>query len=402
MKKRIVSLLLVFCLALMLLPTAALAAEARDLNNDSTVNSDDAVYLLLYVMFGAEDYPVPAAANLDFTNNGEVNTNDAVYLLLNIMFSDADYPLYPETPAEPAMQPIIYTLSFAGDCTLGDDYSVYGASGRFTKIVGSNYSYPFENAMPYFGQDDFTLVNLEGVLSGPLTPAEKKFRFRGPVDYAKILTAGSVEAVNLANNHTLDFGTTGYTNTLNALEAENVTYVEDEGTATFTTQRGLKLGLFSGQFTVDLDNMETCIKQLRDDGAEIIIASFHWGIERSYTPTADQKKVAHAAIDAGADIVVGHHPHVLQPVEQYKNGIIYYSLGNFSFGGNKNPSDKDSVVIQQQVIRESDGTVYLGDTELIPFRVSSVSNKNDYKPTPYAADSTDYKRAMSKLNGTYK
>ena len=402
MKKRIVSLLLVFCLALTLLPTVALAAEARDTNSDGMVNTDDAVYLLLHVMFGAEDYPIPAGTNLDFTNNGEVNTKDAVYLLLHIMFSDADYPLYPETPADSTMQPVTYTLSFAGDCTLGDDYNVYGASGRFTKIVGSNYSYPFENAMPYFGEDDFTLVNLEGVLSGPLSPANKKFRFRGPVDYAKILTAGSVEAVNLANNHTFDFGTTGYKNTLNALEAENITYVEDDGIATFTTESGLELGLFSGQFTVDLDNMKKSIKQLREDGAEIVIASFHWGIERSYTPTSDQKKVAHAAIDAGADIVVGHHPHVLQPVEQYKNGIIYYSLGNFSFGGNRNPSDKDSVVIQQMVLREADGTVHLGETRLIPFRVSSVTDRNDYKPTPYAEDSTDYKRAMSKLNGTYK
>ena len=402
MKKRIVSLLLVLCLALTLLPTVALAAESVDLNGDGVCDTDDAVHLLLHVMFGAQDYPVPAGTNLDFTNNGETNTNDAVYLLLHIMFSDADYPLYPETPAESTMQPITYTLSFAGDCTLGDDYSVYGAAGRFTTIVGSNYSYPFENAMPYFGQDDFTLVNLEGVLSGPLPPAEKKYRFRGPVDYAKILTAGSVDAVNLANNHTYDFGTTGYKNTLNALEAENITYVEDAGTATFTTESGLKLGLFSGQFTVDLADMKKDIQQLRDDGAEIVIASFHWGIERSYTPTSDQKKVAHAAIDAGADIVVGHHPHVLQPVEEYKNGVIYYSLGNFSFGGNRNPSDKDSVVVQQLVIREANGTVHLGETKLIPFRVSSVTNRNDYKPTPYAVDSADYKRAMRKLNGTYK
>ena len=402
MKKRIVSLLLVLCLALTLLPTVALAAESVDLNGDGVCDTDDAVHLLLHVMFGPEDYPVPADTNLDFTNNEEVNTNDAVYLLLHIMFSDAEYPLYPETPAESTMQPITYTLSFAGDCTLGDDYSVYGASGRFTTIVGSNYSYPFENTMPYFGQDDFTMVNLEGVFSGPLPPAEKKFRFRGPVDYAKILTAGSVDAVNLANNHTLDFGTTGYKNTLNALEAENITYVEDAGTATFTTESGLELGLFSGQFTVDLADMKKDIQQLREDGAEIIIASFHWGIERSYTPTSDQKKVAHAAIDAGADIVVGHHPHVLQPVEEYKNGVIYYSLGNFSFGGNRNPSDKDSVVVQQLVIREANGTVHLGETKLIPFRVSSVTNRNDYKPTPYAVDSADYKRAMRKLNGTYK
>ena len=308
-----------------------------------------------------------------------------------------------EPTTEPSTEPqsVTYTLSFAGDCTLGTDHDSYGGSGTFVKVVGNNYSYPFQNALPYFEKDDFTLVNLEGVLCSNRTPANKTFQFRGPVEYAKILTAGSVEAVNLANNHTKDYGNSGYNSTLDALKAEKVTYVEDKGTATFTTESGLKIGLYSGQFEADQADMKKDIKQLRDDGAEIVIASFHWGVEYSYRPNADQKKLAHAAIDAGADIVVGHHPHVLQPVEKYQKGIIYYSLGNFSFGGNKNPPDKDSVVIQQLIIRDADGTVRLGETKLIPFRVSSVTKNNDYKPTPYEVDSTDYKRTMTKLDGTF-
>ena len=306
-------------------------------------------------------------------------------------------------PTEPATEPeaVSYTLSFAGDCTLGTDHDSYNGSGSFVKVVGNNYSYPFQNALPYFEADDFTLVNLEGVLCSNRTPANKTFQFRGPVEYAKILTAGSVEAVNLANNHTKDYGNSGYSSTLDALKNEKVTYVEDKGTATFTTASGLKIGLYSGQFEADQADMKKDIKALRDGGAEIVIASFHWGVEYSYRPNADQKKLAHAAIDAGADIVVGHHPHVLQPVEKYGKGVIYYSLGNFSFGGNQNPPDKDSVVIQQLIIREADGTIRLGETKLIPFRVSSVSKKNDYKPTPYAADSTDYKRTSTKQDGTF-
>ena len=307
-------------------------------------------------------------------------------------------PTDPE-PTEP--QTVTYTLSFAGDCTLGTDHDSYGGSGSFVKVVGDDYSYPFQNALPYFEADDFTLVNLEGVLCTNRTPADKTFQFRGPVEYAKILTAGSVEAVNLANNHTKDYGTSGYNSTLDALKSEKVTCVEDKGTATFTTESGLKIGLYSGQFEADQADMKKDIKALRDGGAEIVIASFHWGTEYSYRPSSSQKKLAHAAIDAGADIVVGHHPHVLQPVEKYQDGIIYYSLGNFSFGGNKNPPDMDSVVIQQLIVRDADGTVRLGETKLIPFRVSSVTNKNDYKPTPYAADSTDYKRTITKLDGTF-
>ena len=103
MKKRIMSLLLVFCLALTLLPMTSLAAAPGDMNGDGKVNTDDAVYLLLHVMFGAEDYPVPAGANLNFDGQGKVNTDDAVYLLLNVMFGAEDYPLYPEeTTTKPA------------------------------------------------------------------------------------------------------------------------------------------------------------------------------------------------------------------------------------------------------------------------------------------------------------
>ena len=304
-----------------------------------------------------------------------------------------------EPPTEP--QAVTYTLSFAGDCTLGSEHSSYNSSGSFVKVVGNNYNYPFQNALPYFEADDFTMVNFEGVLCTNRTPATKTFRFRGPVEYAKMLTAGSIEAVNLANNHTKDYGTSGYNSTLDALKTEKVTYVENTGTATFTTASGLKIGMYAGQFAVDQADMKKDIKKLRDDGAEIIIASFHWGVEGGYRPTADQKNLAHAAIDAGADIVFGHHPHVLQPVEKYQKGIIYYSLGNFAFGGNKNPTDKDTAVIQQLIIREPDGTICLGETKLIPFRISSVTKSNDYKPTPYAVDSTDYKRAMTKLDGTF-
>ena len=306
-----------------------------------------------------------------------------------------------ETQEQTLPAPIEYTLSFAGDCTLGTSDKTYGKSGTFVRIVGDNYNYPFENVLPYFEADDFTLVNLEGPFTEHTVPAEKRFRFRAPSAYAKILTAGSVEAVNLANNHSLDFGQIGYADTKKALEAENVTYVEDCGTAFYTTENGLKIGIYAAQFDLQVSTMEKGIAALREGGAELVIASFHWGTEGSYRPTDQQKKHAHAAIDAGADIVYGHHPHVLQPIEEYNGGIIYYSLGNFSFGGNRNPRDKDSVVIRQTVIRDSDGTIRLGSTELIPFCISSVSGKNDYKPTPYEEGSKKYKRALSKLDGTF-
>ncbi len=306
-----------------------------------------------------------------------------------------------ETTEQTLPEPVEYTLSFAGDCTLGTSHYTYGNSGTFVRIVGDNYSYPFENVLTYFEDDDFTMVNLEGTFTEHKKPAEKRFRFRAPTTYAKILTTGDVEAVNLANNHSLDFGQIGYEDTKKALDTENVTYVEDCGTAFYTTERGLKIGLYAAQFDLQVSTMQKGIAALREGGAELVIVSLHFGEEGSYRPTDQQKKHAHAAIDAGADIVYGHHPHVLQPIEEYNGGIIYYSLGNFSFGGNRNPRDKDTAIIRQTVIRESDGTIHLGQTEAIPFCVSSVSGKNDYKPTPYEEGSKKYNRALSKLDGTF-
>lgn len=309
-------------------------------------------------------------------------------------------PTQPTTiPTEP--QPEIFTLSFAGDCTLGTEYDTYGSNGSFVQVVGENYQYPFQNVLTYFGSDDFTMVNLEGALTYFNIPVEKEYRFRGPTEYAKILTAGSVEAVNLSNNHSYDYGETGYTDTKAALQQENITHAGKNQTAFFVTERGLKIGIYCAQFYINNQNMEQSIADLRAEGAQIVIASFHWGTEGKYTPDDSQKTIAYDAIDAGADIVFGHHPHVLQPIEQYKDGVIYYSLGNFSFGGNRNPRDKDTAIIQQTVIVEPDGTVRLGDTTPIPCRLSSVADRNDYQPTPYEVGSEAYLRTLSKLDGTF-
>ncbi len=284
---------------------------------------------------------------------------------------------------------------------MGTDYDVYGMPHTFVGMVGDNYRYPFEHALPYFENDDFTMVNLEGTFTDSTDHLNKEYCFRGPYDYSKILTAGSIEAVTLANNHSYDFGEVGYQDTKSSLEAEGITYVEQCKTALYTTASGLIIGLYADQFPTDKRTMQQSIAKLREDGAEIVIASFHWGYERWYQLVAEQVDFGHAAIDAGADIVVGHHPHVLQPIEEYNGGVIYYSLGNFAFGGNRNPSDKDSVVIQQTVIRDVDGTVRLADTTAIPFCVSEHANYNNYKPIPYEPDSESYERAMSKLNGTF-
>lgn len=303
------------------------------------------------------------------------------------------------TVPEPA--PEHYWLSFAGDCTLGTIYDFYGISSCFPEYVGENYDYPFAAVQEWFANDDFTMVNLEGPLTNEGTPEDKTFCFRGDPKLAAILPAGSVECVNLANNHSRDFGAVGYENTQKALDAVGVAYAGDGETIIYETERGLKIGILCVSFYIDHGEMAEKIVSLKDRGAQVVIVSFHWGEQGRYRHTYDQSWYAYAAIDAGADIIFGHHPHVLQQIEEYNGGIIYYSLGNFAFGGNDCPADFDTAVICQEVIVDVDGSVSLGQCKPIPCSISPEEHVNRYQPTPAEEGSARYERVMEKLSGTY-
>ena len=309
-----------------------------------------------------------------------------------------------EEVTEPVLEEgtTIFTLSFVGDCTFGSTQTNWEYGSSFVQTVGGDYSYPFANVAYIFENDDFTLANLEGPLTEVGTPAQKDFVFRGKPEYTAILTENGVEAVSIANNHILDYDYEGRTATREALTAAGIAYGGREESFLYTTPSGLTVGVYCDDFAFDRAHMETAIASLREQGAEIVVCAFHWGQERSYTQAQNEIDWGHIAIDAGADIVAGHHPHVLQPMEFYNGGVILYSLGNFSFGGNANPSDMDTVIVQQQVLREPDGTVTLGELTLIPCCVSSVSGYNNFQPTPYDFGSEGYDRVLQKLTGTYQ
>ena len=313
----------------------------------------------------------------------------------------------PETvaPTEPPVtepQPERFVLTFAGDCTLGSTLDSFKTPSSFIATVGDNYSYPFNNVKEYFENDDFTIINLEGVLADGGNPANKLFTFRGPTAYTEIMTGSSVEAVTLANNHTEDFGTAGYNSTTKSLTDAGIAYVEKNKTSLYTTESGLTIGLYAVAFQFNETNIKAQISKLRDAGAEVIIAAFHWGAEGAYRPNGTQEFFGRAAIEAGADIVYGHHPHVLQRIEQYQDGVIYYSLGNFSFGGSVFPKDLDTAILQQEIIREPDGSVRLGELDIIPCSITSMKVQNNYQPTPLEESDPAYKRVLSKLDGSFK
>ena len=295
-----------------------------------------------------------------------------------------------------------FLLTFVGDCTFGASPSNYYAGVGFIKTVGEDYGYPFRNVLSYFENDEATFLNLEGPLADSGNPMQKKHTFRGPTAYVKILTENSVEAVTIANNHSYDYGQKGYDSTVATLRDAAVPFVERDGSCVVTTESGLKIGLYGAvYYQLDTDKIASAISGLKEAGCNLVIFAPHWGVEGTYRPTLAQVELAHAVIDAGADIVWGSHPHVLQPVERYNEGIIYYSLGNFSFGGNGYPRDYDTALIQQEVIRDADGNISLGDMTPVPSSVSSVEERNNYQPTPAEPGTETYERVLKKLDGTW-
>ena len=321
-----------------------------------------------------------------------------------VMPTEIIAPTEPPVTEPPVTEPKEkhYTLTFAGDCTFGSISKNWNNGNHFIQTIGENYDYPFDNVREYFENDDFTMINLEGPLTDSSSGAQSKtFAFRGPTAYTQIMTGSSVEAVTLANNHAEDYGKAGYESTTKVLKEAGITYVEKNKTAMYTTESGLKIGLYAGAFDISTSDVKNDIAALRNSGAEIVICAFHWGEEGHYRPSDEQQKIAKAAIDAGADIVYGHHPHVLQKIEQYKDGYIFYSLGNFSFGGAALPGDYDTAMLQMDIVRDEKGKVSLGELTIIPCSISSTTKQNNFQPTPLEEGKV-YDRVLSKLDGSYK
>ena len=300
--------------------------------------------------------------------------------------------------AEKEEPPVSITISAAGDCTLGTDENFDQSRSLNAYYDENGPAYFLQSVKPIFEADNLTIVNMEGTLTESTSRMDKTFAFKGPADYTKILTEGSVEAANLANNHSRDYGEQSYTDTIAALDAAGIVNFGYDRTAVMDVN-GVKVGLVG---TYELaegmgceEEMIANIKAVEDQGAQIVIVSFHWGIERENYPDETQVSLAHSAIDHGADLVLGHHPHVLQGIEVYNGKNIVYSLGNFCFGGNSNPSDKDTMIFQQTFTVQNGELVEDNVTNVIPCSLSSESGRNTYQPTPLEGEEKD--RVMAKI-----
>ena len=287
----------------------------------------------------------------------------------------------------PAAQadPLTITFTFAGDCVVGAGARVYGKLGSYIDFIKTRGpEYPFAKVRDLFAGDDVTMVNLEGVLqdsadgkrSGPL------YHFRGPTAYTQILTLAGIEAVNLGNNHSMDYGLRGLQSTRDALNAAGIGYCIDEDVYYYHKQ-GVTvavLGFRGSGFTPRNAVAERLIPELKQSGVQFIIVHLHSGTEYSNRHSSATQAIARRLIDIGADFIVGHHPHVLQGVEVYKNRTILYSLGNFSFGGIRGVRN---AAIQTMAVRLTvvfDERYQSQQITLYPARSAGYTQKEWYQP----------------------
>ncbi|HEY5493095.1 MAG TPA: CapA family protein [Candidatus Anoxymicrobiaceae bacterium] len=240
----------------------------------------------------------------------------------------------------------LVTLTAGGDVNFGD--------GVTPTLTSGGMSYPFAGVSQAFASTDLSFVNLECCISSTGSPVPgKEFTFEGPADSAEALSIGGIKVVSLANNHSKDYGTAAFLETLDHLKQNGIAYCgagrnsSEAYSPAVLDARGKKVAFlaFTGvipdgwpatatspgtAITWDTKRVAQAIKDARAK-ADYVVASFHWGIELATSPNSEQRDLAHLAVDSGADLVLGHHPHVVQGFELYKNRLIAYSLGNFVF-----------------------------------------------------------------------
>jgi poly-gamma-glutamate capsule biosynthesis protein CapA/YwtB (metallophosphatase superfamily) len=366
---------------------------------------------------------LPALAMATETEeDGDVSLEDALIQagMITVTVKNEDGETVSDTTIETAdrTQPrleadgsILLTMTFGGDFTIGDNVQVSGKS-IFEKELdqqGRDLNFVFRNVRDILSADDLTVLNFEGTLT---TASRNRYRtgndylFRADPSYVSMLPDNSVEFVTLENNHVMDMGEEGLAETRRVLTDAGVNHSSDGEPGLFTLY-GAKVGIlayqtFDGAYDRLFTQVPEDIAALKAQGADIVICAFHWGAEKDYYPNSNQQKLAKIAIDGGADLVVGHHSHRINPIEEYKGKYIVYSLANFSFAGNTKPDDMSTILFQIR-FRLKDGEVTTPDGFIIiPARISSNASYNDLIITPYTKrENVDSVISVMQKNGAH-
>ena len=239
----------------------------------------------------------------------------------------------------------ILTVAAVGDVMMG---------GSALEVIRQNGAdYPFDSTRAVLQSADFAVANLEAPFGTDGRPFPKEFTFRVPPEYSSGLLNAGFDVLNLANNHILDFGPSPFAATLRLLDSLGIAVcgawmnLDSAESATVVVRNGWRTAFFGFSLTYPesfwasskkpgtaFAVRERLTRRIADvrSRCDLVIVSFHWGKELHASPEPYQREFARAAIDAGADLVLGHHPHVPQGFELYRGKPIAYSLGNFVFG----------------------------------------------------------------------
>lgn len=291
------------------------------------------------------------------------------------------------------------TMSFVGDCTLGSNqkHNYPRSFHEYYDKYGPDYF--LEGVREVFQKDDITVVNLEGSLTTSNDIQDKMWNHKGDPEYVRIMSGSSVEVATMGNNHRLDYGQSGCDETIRVLEEAEIGYCYDD-VYLIHEVKGIKVGFVSVNEHYDGRAVEVWLTEgyeyLRQQGCAIVVACVHWGVEKTPVLNAYQLELGHKLIDMGYDLVVGNHPHVLQAIECYKERYICYSLGNFCYGGNKNPEDKDSGIFQQTFTLVDGELVVDANMKFLPCSLSGSKTHNDYRPVLSVGEEHD--RIIQKMN----
>jgi poly-gamma-glutamate synthesis protein (capsule biosynthesis protein) len=229
---------------------------------------------------------------------------------------------------------------------VGDIMMARSVEGKI-KDLNKKFVFPFLNILNYLKSFDYVIANLEGPISDNGIKVGSKYSFRMKPEVAEALSNANIKVVNLANNHIFDYGKIAFEDTLKNLEKNNIKHFGNSYEPLIIEKEGVKIGFLGFSdflkhlevkenkigITVANSNLSEIIKKAKER-VDILIVSFHWGEEYQKLANERQRKLAKIAIDSGADLVVGHHPHFIQDIEKYKDKFIFYSLGNFIFDQN--------------------------------------------------------------------
>ena len=354
---------------------------------------------------GFEDLPPDSSPMDEAANNaGDANDADDANNAGNAPGGGLDMPSseqgggYSEPDDAKAR---VITISAVGDTTLGGNMKGNPKTTIYTREFdrqSGDYGFAFRNTWHIFEADDVTIANFEGTLTDSTKAGNNnKYQFRAPPSHVEVLKRGSVEMVTLENNHILDFGQKGLEDTKAALDAAGVEWAYGDHFAQYSVD-GFVVGLLAYQtFGGTHDRI---IARLPDDiqrartACDFIVVYYHWGSEEDYYPNSNQLRLGRATVDAGADLVLGAHSHRINPIELYNGKYIVYSLSNFSFSGNARPKDMRSFIFQCKVDTK---TAKVTDMRIIPIRISSQPDVNDFAPIPLPPGSAAYKSTLEDM-----